>query len=142
MKKAKIFLSTFILLLVICINKNIFAITPANNDFIQGIDVSAWQGYIDYNRVRQEGIDIVYIKASQGADFKDPYFEVNYENAKSNGLRVGVYHYLTAESITEAEQQARFFASIISGKQIDCKIALDFEEFGDLTPFQVKDVHM
>ncbi len=39
---------------------------------------------------------MVYIKASQGDNIKDPYFDVNYENAKANGLKVGFYHYLTA----------------------------------------------
>lgn len=73
---------------------------------------------------------MVYIKASQGNNIKDPYFDVNYENAKSNGLKVGFYHFLTATNTEEAEREAKFFASVISGKSPDCKLAMDYETFG------------
>lgn len=107
-----------------------YAITPSSNPQYQGIDVSDWQGYIDYNQVRASGIEVVYIKASQGRDIKDPYFDINYENAKANGLKVGFYHFLTATNTEEAEQEAQFFAYVISGKEADCKLAMDYEIFG------------
>ena len=88
----------------------------------QGIDVSNWQGYIDYARVKQSGIDIVYIKASQGTTRKDPYFETNYQNAKANGLKVGLYHYVTATTVEGARAEARFFASVISRKKSGLQI--------------------
>ena len=109
---------------------SVFAITPVSNLEYQGIDVSHWQGYIDYSEVRRSGIEVVYIKASQGTNIKDAYFEINYENAKANGLKVGFYHFLTATNTEEAEQEARFFASVISGKMPDCKLVMDYETFG------------
>ena len=113
------------------INMNsVFAITPVSNLEYPGIDVSHWQGYIDYSEVRRSGIEVVYIKASQGTNIKDTYFEINYENAKANGLKVGFYHFLTATNTAEAEQEARFFASVISGKTPDCKLVMDYETFG------------
>lgn len=108
---------------------SIYALSPQSELRYQGIDVSNWQGYIDYAQVKNAGIQIVYIKASQGTTYKDPYFEINYENAKANNLKVGFYHFLTATNIQEAEEQAVFFASVISGKQADCKLALDYEQF-------------
>ena len=51
---------------------SIYAITPQRELKYQGIDVSDWQGYINYNQVKNNGIDIVYIKASQGQTIKDP----------------------------------------------------------------------
>lgn len=110
-----------------------YAITPSAEPRYQGIDVSDWQGYIDYRQVRESGIEVVYIKASQGSNIKDPYFDINYENAKSNGLKVGFYHFLTATNIEEAEQEARFFASVIAGKQPDCKLVMDYEVFGGVS---------
>lgn len=95
----------------------------------KGIDVSSWQGYIDYEKVKEDGIDIVYIKASEGENFKDPYFDINYRNAKKSNLKVGVYHFLTATSIEEAKEEARFFHKVIEKKQIDCKLAMDYERF-------------
>ena len=61
----------------------------------RGIDVSAWQGKIDFQKVKQSGIDFVIIRAGYGkvASQKDPYFETNYKNAKAAGLQVGAYWY-------------------------------------------------
>ena len=109
---------------------SVFAITPVSNLEYQGIDVSHWQGYIDYSEVKRSGIEVVYIKSSQGTNIKDAYFDINYENAKANGLKVGFYHFLTATNTEEAEQEARFFASVISGKTPDCKLVMDYETFG------------
>lgn len=133
-----VFILSLILFLLFC--RPCFAISPSENSFLKGIDVSNWQGYIDYEKVKNAGIDVVYIEASIGSDYIDPYFELNYENAKLNGLYVGVYHYLTARSITEAEQEAQFFASVISGKQIDCRLAMDFENFGNLSNEEINDI--
>ncbi len=106
----------------------------------QGIDVSNWQGYINYSEVRNSGIEIVYIKASQGNSTIDSHFRTNYNNAKANGLKVGLYHFLTARSVSEAEQQAEFFSSVISGTSPDCKLAMDFEVFGNLTKDEINHI--
>lgn len=135
----KIF-SSIMLVILFFICTNSYAIVPESNLIYEGIDVSNWQGYINYSQVKDSGIDIVYIKASQGTNYKDPYFDLNYENAKTNGLKVGAYHFVEARSITEAKNEAKFFASIISGKQLDCKLAMDFEEFGDLNKEQINEI--
>lgn len=135
----KILILTMILTLVFFVNVA-YAITPASEPQYQGIDVSDWQGYIDYSQVRSEGIEIVYIKSSQGSNIKDPYFDINYENAKANGLKVGFYHFLTATTTEEAEQEAQFFASVISGKSPDCKLVLDYESFGGVGREQINEI--
>lgn len=60
---------------------------------MEGIDVSQWQGYIDFEAVERAGIRLVYIKASEGGSLVDPFFYRNYANAKNAGLSVGFYHY-------------------------------------------------
>lgn len=117
-----------------------YAITPVSNDTYEGIDVSDWQGYIDYGKVKQAGVEIVYIKASQGTNLKDAYFDINYENAKNNGLKVGFYHFLTATNTQEAEKEAQFFASVISKKTPDCKLALDYEIFGGVSSTEINNI--
>lgn len=107
---------------------------------IHGIDVSDWQGYINYSQVKDSGIDVVYIKASQGNSIIDSYFRTNYNNAKANGLKVGLYHFLTATSPQEAEEQAEYFTSVISGTSPDCKLAMDFEVFGNLNTEQINEI--
>lgn len=86
-----------------------YAITPSSNPQYQGVDVSDWQGYIDYGQVRASGIEVVYIKASQGSSIKDPYFDINYENAKANGLKVGFYHFLTATNTRRSTATSSIF---------------------------------
>ena len=117
-----------------------YAITPVSTDTYEGIDVSNWQGYIDYDKVKQAGIEVVYIKASQGSDLKDAYFDINYENTKKNGLKVGFYHFLTATNTQEAEREAQFFASVISKKTPDCKLALDYEVFGGVGSTEINNI--
>ena len=57
-----------------------FAFGPSSNNIYQGIDVSSWQGNIDFRAVKNSGIDIVYIKSSEGSSYIDPYFEQNSTN--------------------------------------------------------------
>lgn len=129
----------FKLLIFICVvallvfNQKIYAISPSSNDIYNGIDVSAWQGEIDYAAVKEAGIEIVYIKATEGQQFIDAYFEENYINAKANGLKIGFYHYVVARTEEEARLEARHFVKTISGKEFDCKLAMDFESFGELS---------
>lgn len=93
-----------------------YALTPSSNPRYQGIDVSNWQGYIDYRQVRESGIEVVYIKSSQGSNIKDAYFDINYENAKANGLKVGFYHFLTATNTRRSGTRSSIFCVCYSGK--------------------------
>ena len=141
-KKINIIFSFFIIITIILfMNTNfIYAITPISNLEYQGIDVSNWQGYINYSEVKEAGINIVYIKSSQGSNIKDAYFDINYENAKANGLKVGFYHFLTATNTQQAEEEARFFASVIANKTPDCKLVMDYEVFGGASVEEINQI--
>ena len=117
-----------------------YAFSPSNSQLYSGIDVSAWQENIDFSRVKSDGIEIVYIKASEGSTYVDSYFRRNYEQAKQNGLKVGFYHYLTATTVQQARSQANHFATVISGTEPDCRLALDFETFSGLTTSQISEI--
>ena len=96
MRKKVLKISGIFLVFIFTFINSIYALSPQSELKYEGIDVSDWQGYIDYSRVRESGVEVVYIKSSQGSNIKDPYFDINYENAKANGLKVGFYHFLTA----------------------------------------------
>lgn len=98
-----------------------------SSEIYQGIDVSQWQGYINFNRVYNSAIRVVYIRAGEGSGYTDPFWERNYANAKAAGLKVGAYYYVTARTVSQARQQAHQFASLLSGKTLDCRPAMDFE---------------
>lgn len=119
-------------LFVFALSTNCFAFPASSSTIYNGIDVSEWQGYIDYSEVKQNNIDVVYIKSSEGTRYIDPYFRENYQNAKANGLKVGFYHFLTATSEQEAIDQANFFVSVVKGTSTDCRLAMDFEVFNGL----------
>ena len=110
----------------------VFAFPPSDEKIYQGIDVSEWQGRINFKEVAESGIEVVYIRASEGTSYIDPYFMDNYRGAKENGIRVGFYHFLTATTTEEAEREAKFFVSNIKGLEPDCKLAMDFEVFNGL----------
>lgn len=139
--KIKTSISTLILTILItfiCLPSLAFG--PSSNTLYEGIDVSSWQQNIDFAAVRNAGIEIVYMKSSEGSSYIDPYFETNYRNAKANGLKVGFYHYVTARTTEQARAQATFFSKVISGKEPDCKLAMDFENFGNLSTTEVNEI--
>ena len=119
---------------------SVFAIEPEGSTEYEGIDVSNHQEDIDWEAVANAGMEVVIIKSSEGVDFTDPYFEVNYEGAKAAGLKVGFYHFLTATTVEQAREEANFFASIISGKELDVKPVMDFEQLDGLSVEQVNDI--
>lgn len=140
MKNKIFFCFMFCLFLLFFIGLSSYAFSPSNSDLINGIDVSEWQGNIDYFKVSNEGIKIVYIKSSEGDKYIDPYFMDNYIKAKENNLKVGFYHYLTARNEEEAIKQANFFASVVSKTTPDCRLAMDFESFGNLSIEQINNI--
>lgn len=98
---------------------------------MKGIDVSRWQGSINWNAVRYAGIEFAIIKAG-GSDYgfyKDPYFEANYSGAKAAGIHVGTYYFVGPGCTSAADGKAdaeRFIAQLV-GKQFDFPVYIDFE---------------
>ncbi|MBO9665932.1 MAG: glycoside hydrolase family 25 protein [Bdellovibrio sp.] len=91
---------------------------------IHGIDVSHHnndRGPIDFRKVKAAGYDFVYIKATEGTNYLDPYFYRNCEAAKAAGLLIGAYHFFRPGK--DAVAQAKFFYDKI--KHIDLDLVLD-----------------
>ena len=141
MKKTLYFIISLFLSFYVVIFPS-FAFSPSDDTLISGIDVSSWQQDIDFTQVSSSGVEIVYIKASEGTNFIDPYFETNYKKAKSAGLKVGFYHYVTSRSVENAIEQADFFANTIAGKEPDCRLAMDFETFGSLSRYEINQISL
>lgn len=87
----------------------------------RGIDVSTYQGDINWAQVKADGIDFAIIKATQGRsetgtyrNFTDSKFTANIVGANRWGVRAGVYHYLTAQTVSEAMEEAELFLSAIA----------------------------
>lgn len=93
-----------------------------------GIDISNNNGIIDFYKVKKSGIECVYIKATEGATFKDTYLESNYRGAIIQNLKVGFYHFLVGTSAPE--EQAKSFFKSIKDKKSHLKPCLDVEKTG------------
>ena len=93
----------------------------------QGIDVSTWQGNIDWGSVAPNCYFAI-IRAGYGIGHIDDYFETNYRNAKANGVKVGAYWYSYAGSTSDAVQEANSIVQALAGKQFEWPIYYDIEE--------------
>lgn len=91
-------------------------------------------------KLQTTGVQVVYIKATEGDNIVDAYFRTNYENSKKAGLKIGFYHFLTATTTEQAISQANFFTSVISGLEPDCRLAMDFEVFNVLNKEQINEI--
>ena len=96
----------------------------------KGIDVSAYQGKIDWQKVKAAGIEFAILRAGLGklATQKDARFEENYAGAKAAGIAVGAYWYSYAVTPEEAKQEAAACIEVLKGKQFDFPIFFDQEE--------------
>ena len=101
----------------------------------KGIDVSNWQGRINFSEVKNSGVEIVYIEATEGNFFTNPYLQESYDGAYNNGLLIGFYHFFNPS--VSASEQARYFTNAISGMTSDCRLVLDLEESGGYAAIEV-----
>lgn len=94
---------------------------------LTGIDVSGYQGNINFKEVKASGVDFVLVKAGYSTSTV-PTWEKNFTNAKNNGLKVGAYWYSYALTIEQALDEARAFIKALKGKMLDFPVFLDLEE--------------
>ena len=97
----------------------------------QGIDISRWNGLIDFKAVKASGISFVIIRAggSNGGFYKDPMFETNYAGAKAAGLYVGAYYDTGKNFISYSEgfRCAEHFLTLLKGKSFEYPVYADIE---------------
>ena len=122
------FFSVLLLLMVICILPAGRADAAAR---IRGIDVSRYQGTINWKAVKQDGVKFTMIGVGyviNGQEQSDPKFEYNIRNAIKNNINVGVYIYSHAHNVKEAEKEAEFVLKQIRGYKISYPVAFDIED--------------
>lgn len=107
-----------------------------------GLDISKWQGNVDYKKIKEQGVEFVMLKIGGqteiGGEFNiDPKFYDNIKGALENDLSVGVYFYSYAKSDEEAIEQANFIADKLDDYEIDMPIVFDWENFNKYTTFHI-----
>lgn len=98
-----------------------------------GIDVSDYQGDIDWAAVKASGIDFAMIRAgyrgaTRGKLNEDSKFADNYTGAKDAGVKVGIYFFSQATSVTEAEEEAGYVLQLLQNKSVDYPVVFDWEQ--------------
>ncbi len=113
-----------------CIGIRAYGVCIPDGDYIYGLDVSRHQGNIEWEKITETKnttvpLDFVFIKATEGGDFKDESFERNFKSAKEANLIRGVYHYYIPK--TPAKKQADFFINNVLLELGDLPPVLDIE---------------
>ena len=95
------------------------------------IDLSEWNGSIDFNKVKKSGVTCVILRAGYGKDpnQEDNEFQKYYKQAKTAGLNVGAYWYSYATSVDAAKAEVKNCMKTIGGKEFDLPLFLDVEEY-------------
>ena len=107
-----------------------------------GIDVSSWQGNINWEKVKAAGCEFVMIRIGYGFNKKnenvfDTRFKNNLKNAKKAGLKVGLYYYSYAKTKEEAAAQAKWIVETLNGETLDLPIAFDWEIWGGFSNYKM-----
>lgn len=98
----------------------------------KGIDVSRFQGDIDWNAVAEDGVTFAFIRVGNrgygtGAIVDDSMFEVNIQKANEAGIKVGVYFFSQAITEEEALEEVNYVLEKIAPYQVDCPVVVDLE---------------
>jgi lysozyme len=100
----------------------------------EGIDVSHWQGVIDWTKVREARKRFAYIKASDGTSYVDDRYAANRAGAKAAGLYVGAYHFARPDAAAgDAVAEANHFVDTAAWVRGELLPVLDLEQAGGLS---------
>ena len=92
-----------------------------------GIDVSSWQGNIDWQKVADYGMDFYILRITEAGNVIDSKFERNFKGCNDHKIPVGVYKYSYAMTVAEIQSEARKVVSVLNGRKIQFPVFLDLE---------------
>lgn len=99
---------------------------------IKGIDVSEFQGKIDWAKVKKSGVEFAILKLGNiydyDANYKDSKFETNYKNARAQGIKVGAYIYNYCNTVDTLKKGLKWAFEKLGNKKLDLPIYLDMED--------------
>lgn len=115
--------------------------TPANDvEKKFGIDVSAYDGKIDWEKVSKAGVKFAILRGTVKDTTLDSYFEYNYNQALAHGIEVSVYHYSYALSVEKAMWDAKNLIEKLNGKKVPIYLDLEWDDQGELERDEVTNI--
>lgn len=118
----------FIIVLIIYGVTHTFNQTKREDHLVKGVDLSAYQGDIDWELLADQNIDFAFIKATEGDDYVDTKFITNWEASQKTALKVGAYHFLNYDTTGKAQAQ-NFIANVPVSDQ-NLPPVVDLELYG------------
>jgi len=105
-------------------------ITPPEPICLDGIDVSKWQGAIDWAKVKESGVDFAIIRAGYGnlVSQEDPTFDKNIQAAQAAGIDCGIYWYSYATTVEDAYKEAEACYEVIKDYKLEYPVCFDIED--------------
>ncbi len=100
------------------------------DSFIFGIDVSKWQGDINWQALKDEGVSFAFVRVGHGDHTIDPKFHANMKGAEKAGIPVGVYYYSEAVNETQALRDAQFVIRSLDSYLVSYPVVIDVEDSG------------
>ncbi len=106
----------------------------AGKSILPGIDVSQYQGDINWSKVAADGVQFAFIRLGYTSQYDqsinlDPKFKANISGAKAAGVKVGVYYRSQARTVNEAKQEANFTVEQLKSYSLDLPVAVDYEYY-------------
>ena len=133
MKKQKTAIRVLIIIMfcaLAILSITVYTTSHARRDYtVRGVDVSSYQGNIDWKTLEKNGIDFAFIKASEGSTYRDRTFAKNIKNIKKTGIAAGAYHFLSFES--SGNSQTENFISAFGEAKLELPPVIDLELYGD-----------
>lgn len=111
-------------------------------DTMIGIDVSKWQGEIDFEKVKNAGVEFVILRMGVMKNKDTPIvidntFKNNYQKAKQVGLKVGIYVYSESNTIQSAVENAEFIIETLNGDKLDFPVCFDWECWANFNELEI-----
>ena len=94
---------------------------------IRGIDVSAWQGKIDWKTVADYGMGFAILRITEAGNVIDSYFEQNFSECRKYNIPVGAYKYSYAMTVAEIQSEAKKVVEVLNGRKLQYPVWLDLE---------------
>lgn len=125
-----VLLLAILVLFALARNGTILLNNPSRSQYpVRGVDVSRYQGHIDWNILASNDICFAFIKATEGSTHVDPCFQYNYEESRKTSLRIGVYHFFSYDS--EGQTQADNYIAVVEKTDDMLPPVIDLEFYGD-----------
>ena len=120
----------FLVVIAILIYNGVIQLNRPSEDVfpVRGVDVSHYQGNVDWNQLQTQGVMFAYIKATEGSSYQDSAFQTNWAKVDLTELRAGAYHFFSFES--SGLNQAENYINVVSVIDNMLPPAIDVEPYG------------